>query len=63
MSLLKSQRYLIAFFVVEEVHDLSSCEENECQVEAYINALKGVLFNSERSCREQITSFISHSLT
>ena len=49
-------------FFVEEVHVLSTCEENECQVEAYTDVLKGVLFNSEQSCREQITYFISHSL-
>ena len=58
MSPLKSQRYLISYFFVEEVHALSSCEENECQVEAYTDALKGVLFNSEQSCGEQIKSHI-----
>ena len=32
------------------------------KLKAYIDGLKGVLFNSEQSCCEQITSFISHSL-
>ena len=58
----EKSKILDFFFFVEEVHALSSCEENECQVEACIDALKGLLFNSEQSCHEQITSFISHSL-
>ena len=54
----EKSKILDNYFFVEEVHALSSCKENECQVEAYTDALKGVLFNSEQSCGEQIKSHI-----
>ena len=46
------------FLFIEEVHTLSSCEENECQVEAYIDLLKGVLFDPKKLRHEVKEAFV-----
>ena len=51
------------FLFVKEVHAWSSCEENECQVETYIDLLNGVLFDPEKSrYSAKEAFFLLHSL-
>ena len=55
-------KMLDIFLFVEEVHAWSSCEENECQVETYMDLLNGALFDPEKSRHRVKEAFVLHSV-
>ena len=50
------------FQFVENVHFLSNCKNNNCEIRTFIGFLKGVLLNPQKCYQEQRDFFISHCI-